>query len=159
MGNKQCVVYANDLNPASFKYLKQNVAKNEVGKYVRCSNLCARVFWKELCGKKDEVAENGKGAFINHVIMNLPATALEFLDIFKECFTEKEVETYGLPQIHCYCFAKIQNYKESIVERVRKYLGAIPIDLKIRLVRNIAPYKNMYCVSFKLPKEIAIKTE
>ena len=160
--HKKCTVFANDLNPESFRYLQRNAKQNKVEEHVHCYNLDARAFWKELCRKKEQIiAEKTKkkGHFIQHVIMNLPAIALQFLDVFKDCFSQKESKEFGLPQIYCYCFAKNENFEESITERVEKHLGAIPNDLKIRLVRNVAPYKNMYCVTFKLPTKIAVRYE
>ena len=164
---KNCIIYANDLNPDSFKYLKQNCKINNVEKNINCFNLDARQFWKKLCKNKKDIVEqnnnhnNNKNKFIDHIIMNLPAIALEFCNVFKNCFYLKEIELYGLPMIHCYCFAPDINHESSINERLNKYLGCIPNkeNLKIRLVRNVAPHKDMYCVSFRLPKQIALQKE
>ena len=108
--------------------------------------------------KEDETKMNNK--FIDHIIMNLPAIAMEFLDVFTNCFDSNDIEKYGLPMIHCYCFVPDVNPEKSIYQRLNKYLGCIPDkeNLKIRLVRNVAPHKDMYCVSFRLPKKIALVT-
>jgi tRNA (guanine37-N1)-methyltransferase len=86
---------------------------------------------------------------IDHVIMNLPASAPEFLDSFRGWKLEK------LPIIHVYCFGlKCKDdatTNEAIINRCTNALGC-PIDTcNIVTVRNISPTKNMYCVSFKLP--------
>ena len=51
-----------------------------------------------------EVPEGG--LLFNHVIMNLPASAVEFLDVFKGCLDKHQWQEEPLPSIHCYTFAK-----------------------------------------------------
>merc|ERR1712113_300980 len=62
--------------------------------------------------------------------------------------------------IHCYCFANDVEFEKEIKERLIKYLGAVPAqsdELTMRKVRNVSPHKDMFCVSFRLPKGIAVK--
>ena len=65
-----CKVLANDLNPASYKYLKMNADANKVNKLVTPYNLDAREFIRNLLSNNTH---------FNHVLMNLPASAIEFL--------------------------------------------------------------------------------
>lgn len=66
----KCRVYANDLNPHSYQYLQQNAKLNKCEDLIECSNLDGREFIRNLVNR---------GIKFNHVIMNLPASAVEFL--------------------------------------------------------------------------------
>ena len=69
---KKCsAVYANDLNPQSVKYLNENAKLNKVQEKIRTYNMDARDFVRRLV--RDEHVK------IDHVIMNLPASAVQFL--------------------------------------------------------------------------------
>lgn len=68
---KCAMVYANDLNPQSIKYLNENAKFNKVNKQIRTYNLDARDFVRRLV-REERVK-------IDHVIMNLPASAVQFL--------------------------------------------------------------------------------
>jgi tRNA G37 N-methylase Trm5 len=74
--NNMILVYANDLNPDSYNYLKINAQQNKcrVPQDLICSNQDARALLAQL--QKNKVV-------IDHVIMNLPASAPEFLDMFR----------------------------------------------------------------------------
>lgn len=77
---KGCVVHGNDLNPASFKYLVENSKTNRVDKFLQCYNLDGRDFVEQAT---KTLAEGAGGNFskplFHHIVMNLPATAIEFL--------------------------------------------------------------------------------
>lgn len=110
-------------------------------------------------------------ATISHFVMNLPASALEFLHNFKGIYHGKE-ELFAphtgtqLPIVHAHCFA-IKNNDElafqEIRDRIEKDIGLRLSqgsmekegELEIVEVREIAPSKNMYCASFRLPAQIA----
>mmetsp|Transcript_8114 Transcript_8114/g.19617 ORF Transcript_8114/g.19617 Transcript_8114/m.19617 type:complete len:451 (+) Transcript_8114:112-1464(+) len=137
-------VHANDLNPASYKYLLSNSRKNRCTG-LSCYNMDARKFCKHL---------QESGIDFSHVIMNLPATAPEFLDSFREFRGAR------LPRIHVHCFAP-KDYNEAVqdaLKRCESALGcALDIDgnkVSIVDVRNISPKKNMYCISFDLPEAV-----
>jgi tRNA (guanine37-N1)-methyltransferase len=96
---------------------------------------------------------------VNHFVMNLPASAIEFLgtylstvelmiDAFRGLYHGAEdlfapnTET-PLPIIHVYCFENPELASDALLEAVRKALGyEIPKDdLTIHDVRNVAPKK------------------
>lgn len=136
-------VYANDLNPDSYEYLVVNSQKNRC-QNLRCYNMDARAFCRLL---------QETGIDFHHAIMNLPASAPEFLDAFRG-FKGK-----SLPRIHVHCFARkdYQEGKEETVKRCEFALGCKlheeQHNVSVISVRNVSPKKNMYCVSFNLPVE------
>ncbi|XP_073048673.1 tRNA (guanine(37)-N(1))-methyltransferase 2 isoform X1 [Primulina eburnea] len=88
---------------------------------------------------------------IDHVIMNLPASALEFLDVFRDLI-ERRYWKGSLPWIHCYCFMRSNETNESILSEAEKALGAHIQDPIFYRVRDVAPNKAMFCLSFRLPE-------
>lgn len=76
-GKRGCSVYANDLNPDSYKALLQNCIRNHVENRVFPSNLDAREFILSL-GKRNIP--------ITQIIMNLPSAAEYFCDVFNQSF-------------------------------------------------------------------------
>jgi tRNA (guanine37-N1)-methyltransferase len=88
---KGCYVYANDLNPASYEWLCENVKLNKVNSVtekealtlmfhlqvtsVKTYNMDGRAFIKKSV--QDLYANETKT--FDHFVMNLPATAIEFL--------------------------------------------------------------------------------
>lgn len=106
----------------------------------------------------------------DHYVMNLPATAIEFLDAFRGTYHGRETEfaphtQRKLPLIHLYLFqAKYETEKEEhdeICTRISHHIGAEvkqndpALELDIRYVRNVAPNKKMYCASFRIPSSVA----
>uniref|UniRef100_A0A2N9GTR4 tRNA (guanine(37)-N1)-methyltransferase n=1 Tax=Fagus sylvatica TaxID=28930 RepID=A0A2N9GTR4_FAGSY len=251
---KGCVVYANDLNPDSTRYLKINAEINKVDDLVRAYNMDARNFisqlmavpdseiktepdvpqcrtceeyeiqvneeskesengkireadWKypdnvtsnlecargssrkadtsvsaavkrslsncqEVNGSTDgtgtSVAGQRKGStnkrmrgseisnaktweHVDHVIMNLPASALQFLDAFRGIIKRKYWKG-SLPWIHCYCFMRANETQEFIVSEAESALNASIQDPIFHRVRDVAPNKAMFCLSFRLPE-------
>ncbi|KAF8602103.1 hypothetical protein BDV93DRAFT_495192 [Ceratobasidium sp. AG-I] len=100
---------------------------------------------------------------IDHFVMNLPAMALEFLDAFGPAFAElrksggEEVErVYStMPLAHVHCFTREleeDGARKDILQRAETALGcAIEDDIMVHHVRKVAPNKEMYCLSFRLP--------
>jgi tRNA (guanine37-N1)-methyltransferase len=105
-----------------------------------------------------------------HYVMNLPATAIEFLDAFVGLYKGKEAmfeagTGRSLPTIHVHCFStksddNVKEHKE-ICERISERLGyKMEVgrdELDIWDVRTVAPNKRMFCASFRLPSEVAFR--
>jgi tRNA (guanine37-N1)-methyltransferase len=165
--NKSCKVYANDLNPASYAALTENIELNKVKRFVTASNQDARVFAREVVSKTPLDSPDHPPSVFHHAVMNLPATATEFLDVFRGLFADRRdsLTPEDLPQIHCYCFSKEEageagvghDYAADAIHLCEVGLGG-PIDpahCAVHEVRDVAPRKRMMCVSFRLPAAIA----
>ena len=146
-------VYANDLNPHSIEYLNKNLHLNKVQGNVKVSNLDARECFRNLrkreISEKSETSENDK---ISDFVMNYPNSGIQFLDMFRGAYGEEE----ELPMVHCYCFYESE---EGIVEDASEQVGGRIREYSIHKVRNVAPKKNMYCISFRLPRSEMGKEE
>lgn len=122
---------------------------------------------------------------IDHFVINLPATALEFLDAYRGVYTAlaarvgratldaelaaraREPGVERLPLVHVHCFTKdVEHAAADICARASASLGisdaplvppgepgATP-DLSLHLVRSVAPNKDMYCLSFRVPERV-----
>ncbi|EKM84070.1 hypothetical protein AGABI1DRAFT_32708 [Agaricus bisporus var. burnettii JB137-S8] len=195
---KGCAVLANDLNPASHKYLEKNVADNGVSDRVRTFCEDGREFIQTIAKQLHDdplppfngpalsrtrrekerrrarlqhiadatpnpVAKSRKR--ICHFIMNLPDTAILFLNAFRGMLKADEddnlLDTYEvMPMIHCHCFTREMDPEKAEVDirkRVEEQLGApLEEDVTFHLVRSVAPNKEMYCISFRLPRAVGI---
>lgn len=206
---KNALVLANDLNPESYKYLKENISINKTDDFVKAFCLDGAEFikqsprllmeWhqgtksverqktvkkrkldpetnKQVTTKEVETLSVAIPKFITNYVMNLPGTAIEFLNAFIGLYSrdhevEKFVrgdEQFELPIINVHCFQKYSAEEpepsaEELHERVRARIVDqlkydIPLDqMKFHLVRKVAPTKPMYCVTFRLPEEVAFK--
>jgi tRNA (guanine37-N1)-methyltransferase len=143
------VVHANDLNPDSYRFLVRNGLSNQC-RDLHCYNLDARDFVIKV------VEPSGAHA----VIMNLPASAPEFLDAFRGygSFCNAPDDATRLPVMYVYCFAPKDDEAAgypSALERCRRALACECIaDATVRTVRNVSPRNNMVCAQFRLPREV-----
>ncbi|XP_077411712.1 tRNA (guanine(37)-N(1))-methyltransferase [Vanacampus margaritifer] len=146
-------VFANDLNPESYRWLQHNSKLNKVEGKVKSFNLDGRAFVRGPLKRELPALFAGKGRV--HVVMNLPALALEFLDAFRGLLQEEAPYDNNLPTVHCYGFSKDDNPERDMVERASLVLG-FPLEgrCNVHSVRNVAPNKDMLCISFTLPQEV-----
>jgi tRNA (guanine37-N1)-methyltransferase len=149
-GARGCTVYANDLNPRSIHYLNKNIQFNKVASKVHSFNMDAREFVRHLRSEQ----KTGAVPAFQHVGMNLPASAIEFLDVFSGLYLGAPASY--LPRIHCYCFAS-ETDQAGVIRRVEEVLKA-KVQAEVRVVRHVAPNKWMMCVSFPLPEEVGLTT-
>ncbi|KAL0576709.1 mitochondrial aspartate-glutamate transporter agc1 [Marasmius crinis-equi] len=90
---------------------------------------------------------------IDHFVMNLPDTAILFLDAFRGVLAPESLREiyHKMPMIHCHCFTREleqDKAEEDIRKRVEEKLGhPITEEVSVILVRSVAPGKDMYCSS------------
>lgn len=203
---KGCTVYANDLNPASYEYLRRNTRINKVSHKVASSCADARRFIRHVLSSTllsspsstatsvvprantpesatgGEIGAGGDGLPqlaqpITRLIMNLPASAVEFLDCIADAMksynnAHAAISPCGanaLPFVHVYTFLKSteEEADESKAKRdavrgvktiVEGHLGCAIDEQRdeysVHVVRDVAPKKVMACVSFRIPIEL-----
>lgn len=155
ISKKKCFVYANDLNPESFKWLNHNARINRIDrKYLKTFNKDGSQFI--LTDLKENLIK-----FINkeniYITMNLPASAVEFLSAFYKLFTKKEVaEITKAPILFVYCFAKGENCEAIAKDLIMKNFGWDMSDKikEIFRVRTVSSMKEMMRVTIELDKDI-----
>lgn len=160
IARRKAYVLANDLNPASYKWLKHNAKRNKVLDYVTTFNKDGREFITNDV-KADLIKRwsNPDGAKIKiHLTMNLPAMAVEFVDSFCGLFCDYNGVLGQMPLVHVYCFAKGDDPAPIAKALVEEYLGFKLLGNLdgVHYVRNVAPNKDMYRVSFYLTSEIVL---
>lgn len=159
---KKIQVFANDLNPESYKWLQKNATANKLKNNFKAFNMDGRDFLRNIV--KDDIlsrrAQNLSGS--EHIIMNLPALAIEFLDILPDWFTQEEFEKVCLKPLvfHVYCFVKanetdnVCKLGRLLVEQKLGYTLSADAIVDVQDIRNVAPNKEMVRVSFLLKKSV-----
>lgn len=160
---KKCTVLANDLNPESFKWLNVNAKKNKCCTRIKTFNKDGRDFIRQelradLLERWKTIRPDNK--YKIHIVMNLPAMAVEFLDVFRDLLAPEDPMQFQnviIPVVHVYTFVKGTSDKETLaIEAVEANLKSTLSDnlLGVHFVRNVAPNKDMFRVSFRLSKDI-----
>jgi tRNA (guanine37-N1)-methyltransferase len=140
---------------------------------------------------KLERKDGGFRRRIDHFVMNLPDSAIEFLDAFRGILSQRISSTgkdvredepvYDrMPTVHCYCFTReleeemakadiLQvctcvlfslsdsnlTYQQRAEEVLQWKFKSHEPTLFFQFVRSVAPGKNMWRISFQLPREVA----
>ena len=166
---QKVTVFANDLNPVSYEYLLKNRQKNKISEdRLKAFCLDGREFIQTIV-KEELINLYTEGSvyyeYKVHIVMNLPAIAVTFIDAFQSLLEEAKltIKAEHEPMVYCYCFTDIHeadehwggDMKKEIKARVRKYLQALSEDeISLFLVRNVAPNKDMMRVNFILRSDI-----
>lgn len=159
---KRIEVFANDLNPEAYKWLQRNIKINKVEANVKSFNMDGRDFLRSVVKTDILNRRVNNKAGCEHIVMNLPALAVEFLDVFFNWFNSDEIEQmcYQPPIVHLYCFVKANKNEDAckvarslVEEKLGCTLNSDSL-VNVHYVRNVAPAKEMIRVSFLLTKSI-----
>lgn len=129
----------------------QNIVANGVSSRVKMFNLDGRAFLRHLLSRERPVQ-------MTHVVMNLPADAIEFLDCLRHAFPREKWGTRApLPLVHVYGFSKAPDPELELHGRICAALGASAssVEASFHRVRLVAPGKWMIRCTFRLPAEVA----
>lgn len=151
---KGCIVFANDLNPESFKYLNENCTKNKAK--LETFNMDGRKFIQEIVKNNLPLyfKDNSRNIYI---VMNLPALATEFLNAFIALLDEQQLDSMETePIIYVYCFTKGENYMQLARDLINKSFGFDVNNniIEIFRVRTVSSLKEMMRVSIRLNRNI-----
>ncbi|KAJ0180099.1 hypothetical protein K1T71_004690 [Dendrolimus kikuchii] len=162
---RKAKVFANDLNPDSYHWLKHNAKNNKVKEeYFKPYNQDGKDFichvFKhyiiDLCSGKEKVSKEAK----IHITMNLPAMAVEFLKYFNGLIEDKEIldKLNNEIVVYTYCFAVGEEPASVAKKMVIDNIGCDVSNsiLDVFHVRNVSPKKEMMRVTFKLTKEVLL---
>lgn len=95
-----------------------------------------------------------------HIVMNLPAKAIEFLGAFRSLLDGQPCSSELLPMVHCYSFSKDANPAKDVQQQAEAALGlSLDACSSVHLVRNVAPNKEMLCITFRIPAAILYKNQ
>ena len=170
---RKCRVFANDLNPQSYHWLKENVGINKV-QTVETFNKDGREFIGKELRQFLSAAPNDS----IHVTMNLPALAVEFLDAFpgllagepkrKEEAQDDKLRPVDEPReedralnltVHVYGFFEESSAFAAMRSKVESILHCHLDDkdiVEIVDVRDVAPKKHMLRMSFRMPWQVLV---
>ncbi|PPQ79404.1 hypothetical protein CVT25_002674 [Psilocybe cyanescens] len=90
---------------------------------------------------------------ISHFVMNLPDSALTFLDAFRGILIDDKGRNLSgvydeMPMVHCHCFTRELDpamAEKDIRQRAEEKLGyPLTAETRFHLVRSVAPNKEMY---------------
>ncbi|KAI5846561.1 guanine(37)-N1-methyltransferase [Morchella snyderi] len=193
-GKRGVIVWASDLNPESHSSMAENVKRNKADAFVtpfcRDGREFIRNSARELYERSQDPATNTivippppprsrskvpsgppqeqkvvrVPPTFAHYVMNLPATAIEFLDAFRGAYRGLEQlfpEGKEMPMVHVYCFNKSTEQERAPVDVCKRLSEAMGYEMrpesgevKLEHVRVVSPNKVYYCVSFRLPREV-----
>ena len=126
-------VFAVDINPQAIQLLNQNILLNKVQNQVT-------IFTGDIRTVKNHLLKN----HCDHVIMNLPGHAIQFLDKAIEALKPNG----GI--IHLYCFQRepdlINNTRNSVITAIGDAKGRVDSLIDIRKVKMTAPHEWQMCV-------------
>ena len=124
--NHNVRVYAFDVNPDAYNYLKENIKLNKLKREVIPYNLNVR----DLLNPSNTLGKSLQGK-VDRIIMNLPERSIDFIDV--ACFLTKK--TGGI--LHFYQFSEKPTPIERTIELLNKKLNDFNWLIEKRITSKI----------------------
>lgn len=102
----------------------ENAERNRCTATLRAFNLDGREFVRNVVQRIRQDASGATWRPFRQVIMNLPAVAIEFLDVFRGLFSDDEAQRWPMPIIHCYCFVRRAASDADAARNIRRRVYA-----------------------------------
>lgn len=138
-------VHCNDLNPESYQGMMRNSKLNNChAPFISCYNMDGRKFITSLLKSKP---------CLDHILMNLPQSASDFLDVFVGYNKKRNIDDspeirYHMPLIHIYAFSKcVETPLAAITDVARRCAGVMqcePDELGTIFVVDTSPKSSCY---------------
>ncbi len=130
-------VYAVDINPDAVELLKVNVQVNRVDDHVF-----------PICTDAREIAKGKLKGAVDRVIMNLPETAIDFVDVACNAIKPKG----GV--VHFYGFVRspdtVENLQQRFTVEVERNGRKVEAFLLVRSIRETAPFESQIVLDAKI---------
>ena len=141
--NKNVKIYAFDINPIAYEYLKDNIELNKLKRKIFPNNIDVKQILdptkqlrKLLCHKA------------NRIIMNLPESSIKFIDV--ACYLMKE--SGGI--LHFYQFSEKPNPIEKTLKNLEAELTRLNWEIESiinsKIVKHYSPKSELVVVDLKI---------
>jgi tRNA (guanine37-N1)-methyltransferase len=135
----QVLIYAFDLNPHAFKYLKENIKLNNIKGKIFPYNIDV----KNICCDTDDLG-NMLHNQVDRIIMNLPESSLNFIDVV--CYLMKK--SGGI--LHIYQFCEKSDPMKKAIENLRTKLNgsnwSIEKIFECKVVKTYSPKSDLVVI-------------
>jgi tRNA (guanine37-N1)-methyltransferase len=127
-------IYAIDINESAINYLEENMKMNKV---------------KNIITIADDIRKAAEriGPVGDRLIMNLPRSSLEYLDLIPKLAKDNSAKARHNAVVHLYCLLKDEEIEETKDMIMRKFPKSIIID--VISCAEFGPGINIYCIDFE----------
>jgi len=141
--NYNVKIYAFDINPNGFRYMKDNIEINKLKGLILPNNMDV----KELLEPENKLGQLLRNK-ASRIIMNLPENSIQYLDV--ACFLMKE--SGGI--IHFYQFSEKPNPVEKSLKDLEKELKSLNWQIdsidNSKIVKHYSPKSELVVVDLKI---------
>ncbi|MFX1377792.1 MAG: class I SAM-dependent methyltransferase family protein [Promethearchaeota archaeon] len=141
--NKNVKIYAFDINPEAYRYLKENINLNKLKGEIFANNIDI----KNLLNPKNDLGKRLMNK-ADRIIMNLPESSIKFIDV--ACFLMKE--SGGI--LHFYRFSDKPNPIEKTLSDLESELSLYNWEIESimtsRIVKHYSPKSELVVIDVKI---------